>query len=104
MLDVVLIGLAFMVVSTAVGVAVLILLGGYVMSLAEEIVAAVNEVKAGVAAAVADIGGLHERLDAFLAVGDVAAARAALAEVAPTMEALAAAVAIPEDPAPPVEG
>lgn len=70
------------------------------MALSDEIRAKVDEVKAGVAAAVADIQALHSKLDSFLEVGDVAGARAALAELSQPMADLAAAVAVPEDPAP----
>jgi len=70
--------------------------GGKIMAFSDEVIAAVEEIKAGVDAAVADIQGLHAKLDAALEAGDIAAARAALAEIAPKLAALAEAVAVPE--------
>ena len=68
------------------------------MALSDEVRAFVENVKAGVEAAVADIHALHEKVDAALEAGDIPAARAALAEGEAALGGLAEAVAIPEDP------
>jgi hypothetical protein len=70
--------------------------GRNAMSAADEVRAEVEAIKAGVAAAVADIQKLHAKLDELAQAGDLEGIRAALAESAAAREALAAAVAIPE--------
>ncbi len=74
--------------------------GRMLMALSEEVKAAVAEIGAkidaavaGIGEAVADINGLHAKLDELLNQGDVAGAQAALAEAQAKASALSDAVA-----------